>query len=264
MPLCVSLCRGRPSLWPTPSKGARCQGKGHLIPHSPHFHTTLYLLSSWPLFLSWRLSINHILDRVTSNILSCSIFSILIHPSCLCLERHINDELPHPTCRKCSHFGASSSFLWGCRSFSVDRVMERVMERHYDFDLTYITERIISVFFPPKLEEQRYRINLKEVAAMLKSKHQDKFLVSVRKAAHTLFVYVCVWVCACGWYVCGISCSSDLASVLTLFSFNSAQNGCCTIENRGKYSLTHDHRKLQEHLADHKLAVPLLPSVTQW
>ena len=55
--------------------------------------------------------------------------------------------------------------------------MERVMERHYDFDLTYITERIISVFFPPKLEEQRYRLNLKEVAAMLKSKHQDKFLV---------------------------------------------------------------------------------------
>uniref|UniRef100_A0A8C7Y187 Tensin 2a n=1 Tax=Oryzias sinensis TaxID=183150 RepID=A0A8C7Y187_9TELE len=53
----------------------------------------------------------------------------------------------------------------------------RVMERNYDFDLTYITERIISVFFPPKLEEQRYRINLKEVAAMLKSKHQDKFLL---------------------------------------------------------------------------------------
>uniref|UniRef100_A0AAY4D4E0 Tensin 2 n=1 Tax=Denticeps clupeoides TaxID=299321 RepID=A0AAY4D4E0_9TELE len=58
-----------------------------------------------------------------------------------------------------------------------DRVMDRVMERHYDFDLTYITERIISVFFPPLLEEQRYRVNLREVAAMLKSKHQDKFLL---------------------------------------------------------------------------------------
>uniref|UniRef100_A0A671U7L5 Tensin-2-like n=1 Tax=Sparus aurata TaxID=8175 RepID=A0A671U7L5_SPAAU len=56
-----------------------------------------------------------------------------------------------------------------------------VMERHYDFDLTYITERIISVFFPPKLEEQRYRLNLKEVAAMLKSKHQDKFLLNLAK-----------------------------------------------------------------------------------
>uniref|UniRef100_A0A8C5BL49 Tensin-2-like n=1 Tax=Gadus morhua TaxID=8049 RepID=A0A8C5BL49_GADMO len=51
------------------------------------------------------------------------------------------------------------------------------MERHYDFDLTYITERIISVFFLPDLEEQRYRGNLQEVAAMLKSKHQDKFLL---------------------------------------------------------------------------------------
>ncbi|KAJ8358544.1 hypothetical protein SKAU_G00150690 [Synaphobranchus kaupii] len=63
------------------------------------------------------------------------------------------------------------------RSFSVDRVMDRVMERSYDFDLTYITERIISVFFPPRLEEQRYRANLQEVAAMLKSKHQDNFLL---------------------------------------------------------------------------------------
>uniref|UniRef100_A0A671KFP2 Tensin-2-like n=1 Tax=Sinocyclocheilus anshuiensis TaxID=1608454 RepID=A0A671KFP2_9TELE len=62
-------------------------------------------------------------------------------------------------------------------SFSMDRVMDRVMERHYDFDLTYITERIISVFFPPLLEEQRYHLNLREVAAMLKSKHQDKFLL---------------------------------------------------------------------------------------
>ncbi|XP_031424116.1 tensin-2-like isoform X1 [Clupea harengus] len=55
--------------------------------------------------------------------------------------------------------------------------MERVMERHYDFDLTYITERIISVFFLPDLDEERYCRNLKEVAAMLKSKHQDKFLL---------------------------------------------------------------------------------------
>uniref|UniRef100_A0A667XI06 Tensin 2b n=1 Tax=Myripristis murdjan TaxID=586833 RepID=A0A667XI06_9TELE len=55
--------------------------------------------------------------------------------------------------------------------------MEHVMEHHYDFDFTYITERIISVFFLPDLEEQRYRRNIQEVAAMLKSKHQDKFLL---------------------------------------------------------------------------------------
>ncbi|XP_068184787.1 tensin-2 isoform X2 [Antennarius striatus] len=85
--------------------------------------------------------------------------------------------------RHTQHLGSTKSLI--CtkqrntlpRSFSVDRVMDRVMEHHYDFDLTYITERIISVFFPPKLDEQRYRINLKEVAAMLKSKHQGKFLL---------------------------------------------------------------------------------------
>ncbi|XP_070767291.1 tensin-2 isoform X2 [Enoplosus armatus] len=85
--------------------------------------------------------------------------------------------------RHTQHLGSTKSLTYTKqrntlpRSFSVDRVMERVMERHYDFDLTYITERIISVFFPTKLEEQRYRLNLKEVAAMLKSKHQDKFLL---------------------------------------------------------------------------------------
>uniref|UniRef100_H2TY40 Tensin 2b n=2 Tax=Takifugu rubripes TaxID=31033 RepID=H2TY40_TAKRU len=64
-----------------------------------------------------------------------------------------------------------------CLSKSADQMMEHVMERHYDFDLTYITERIISVFFLPDLEEQRYCRNLQEVASMLKSKHQDKFLL---------------------------------------------------------------------------------------
>uniref|UniRef100_A0A7N6BF23 Tensin 2a n=1 Tax=Anabas testudineus TaxID=64144 RepID=A0A7N6BF23_ANATE len=92
------------------------------------------------------------------------------------------------------------------RSFSVDRVMERVMERHYDFDLTYITERIISVFFPPKLEEQRYRINLKEVAAMLKSKHQDKFLVREQKTVVD--------------FLCGICWSSGFTSLLTCLLHN--------------------------------------------
>lgn len=63
------------------------------------------------------------------------------------------------------------------RRKSVEKVMEHVMEHHYDFDLTYITERIISVFFLPELEELQYRRNLQEVASMLKSKHQDKFLL---------------------------------------------------------------------------------------
>ncbi|XP_061731371.1 tensin-1-like isoform X2 [Nerophis ophidion] len=63
------------------------------------------------------------------------------------------------------------------RSKSQERVMDQVMERRYDLDLTYITERIISVFFPSELEEPRYGSHLQEMASMLKSKHQDKFLL---------------------------------------------------------------------------------------
>ncbi|KAM4737484.1 tensin-2 isoform 5-T5 [Anableps anableps] len=103
----------------------------------------------------------------------------------VCIPAPSNDLQRRGTApsRHNQHMGSTKSLTYTKqrntlpRSFSVDRVMDRVMERHYDFDLTYITERIISVFFPPKLEEQRYRLNLKEVAAMLKSKHQDKFLL---------------------------------------------------------------------------------------
>ncbi|KAF5890176.1 tensin-2-like isoform X2, partial [Clarias magur] len=88
------------------------------------------------------------------------------------------DEACYKECKstsetKTSKSQSSSPF----RSDSVERVMENVMESRYDFDLIYVTERIISVFFIPELDEQRYRSHLKEVAAMLKSKHQEKFLV---------------------------------------------------------------------------------------
>ncbi|XP_028264654.1 tensin-2 isoform X2 [Parambassis ranga] len=120
----------------------------------------------------------------------CRICKTATHRKCeakvtsSCIPPPSNDLRRGPaSSRHIQHLGSTKSLTYTKqrntlpRSFSVDRVMERVMERHYDFDLTYITERIISVFFPPKLEEQRYQINLKEVAAMLKSKHQDKFLL---------------------------------------------------------------------------------------
>ncbi|XP_025026555.1 tensin-2-like isoform X2 [Python bivittatus] len=81
--------------------------------------------------------------------------------------------------RRIEHLGSTKSLNTAKqrntlpRSFSLDHVMER----KYDFDLIYITERIISVSFPPALEEQRYRSNLREVAQMLKSKHEDKYLL---------------------------------------------------------------------------------------
>ncbi|MED6253602.1 hypothetical protein ATANTOWER_015334 [Ataeniobius toweri] len=121
----------------------------------------------------------------------CRVCKTATHRKCegkvtpACIPAPSNDLQHRGTApsRHNQHMGSTKSLTYTKqrntlpRSFSVDRVMDRVMERHYDFDLTYITERIISVFFPPKLEEQRYRLNLKEVAAMLKSKHQDKFLL---------------------------------------------------------------------------------------
>ncbi|XP_061689415.1 tensin-2 isoform X2 [Syngnathoides biaculeatus] len=121
----------------------------------------------------------------------CRVCKTATHRKCeskvttACIPAPANDLQRRGTApsRNAQHLGSTKSLTYTKqrntlpRSFSADRVMERVMERHYDFDLTYITERIISVFFPPKLEEQRYRLNLREVAAMLKSKHQDKFLL---------------------------------------------------------------------------------------
>ncbi|XP_069588794.1 tensin-1 isoform X4 [Ranitomeya imitator] len=59
------------------------------------------------------------------------------------------------------------------RSFSLMHTMEDSCE----LDLTYITERIISVTFSAGTEEANFCRNLKEVAHMLKSKHGDNYLI---------------------------------------------------------------------------------------
>lgn len=56
--------------------------------------------------------------------------------------------------------------------------MVQAMEESYEVDLVYITERIISLGFPAGGEERSYGSNLKEVAAMLRSKHGEHYLVS--------------------------------------------------------------------------------------
>lgn len=82
------------------------------------------------------------------------------------------------SCSSALHLlGSSRSSLLKKRdSLPRSRSVERVMEQSYDFDLTYITERIISVFFP-ELDEPRYHHNIQEVALMLKNKHQNKFML---------------------------------------------------------------------------------------
>uniref|UniRef100_A0A8C5QTI2 Tensin 1 n=1 Tax=Leptobrachium leishanense TaxID=445787 RepID=A0A8C5QTI2_9ANUR len=51
------------------------------------------------------------------------------------------------------------------------------MEDSCELDLTYITERIISVTFAAGTEDANFCRNLKEVAHMLKSKHGDSYLI---------------------------------------------------------------------------------------
>nr|XP_046219807.1 LOW QUALITY PROTEIN: tensin-1-like [Oncorhynchus gorbuscha] len=51
------------------------------------------------------------------------------------------------------------------------------LEVNYELDLVYITERIISVSFSSSADENSYSANLREVASMLRSKHQDNYLL---------------------------------------------------------------------------------------
>lgn len=51
------------------------------------------------------------------------------------------------------------------------------MERRWDLDLTYVTERILAASFPARPDEQRHRAHLRELAHVLQSKHRDKYLV---------------------------------------------------------------------------------------
>ncbi|KAM8933645.1 tensin-1 isoform 2-T2 [Pelodytes ibericus] len=53
----------------------------------------------------------------------------------------------------------------------------QAMEDSCELDLTYITERIISVTYAAGTEEANFCRNLKEVAHMLKSKHGDNYLI---------------------------------------------------------------------------------------
>jgi protein-tyrosine phosphatase len=54
---------------------------------------------------------------------------------------------------------------------------ERYVNEEFDLDLTYITERIIAMSFPATGMESAYRNSLKDVAKMLKTKHQENYMI---------------------------------------------------------------------------------------
>lgn len=59
----------------------------------------------------------------------------------------------------------------------VSRNRVRHVDANFDLDLTYITDRIIAMSFPGSGLETTYRNNLREVAKMLQTNHQDKYMV---------------------------------------------------------------------------------------
>ncbi|KAK7916391.1 hypothetical protein WMY93_012152 [Mugilogobius chulae] len=101
----------------------------------------------------------------------CTDCKVSVHKSC-------QSKVSSSCSSALEQLGSSSrsSSLKKRGSLPRSRSVERVMEQNYDFDLTYITERIISVFFP-ELDEPQYHHNIQEVALMLKNKHRDKFML---------------------------------------------------------------------------------------
>ncbi|XP_073534449.1 tensin-3 isoform X2 [Phyllobates terribilis] len=93
----------------------------------------------------------------------------------------LNYELPnkleactnHVTELESNSFSKSSS----SDKLSQNLDFDRIMEEGYELDLTFITERIISVSFPSGCSDETYLHNLQDVTRMLKSKHGNNYLV---------------------------------------------------------------------------------------
>ncbi|TRZ03455.1 hypothetical protein DNTS_001630, partial [Danionella cerebrum] len=55
--------------------------------------------------------------------------------------------------------------------------LTQAIEESNEVDLVYITERIIALSFPGGTEEHKYGVHLRDVTCMLRSKHQQHYLV---------------------------------------------------------------------------------------
>ncbi len=75
-------------------------------------------------------------------------------------------------------------FLFHLRALSL---MQK-MEENNEVDLVYITERIIALSFPGGTEEHKYSVHLREVTSMLRSKHQQHYLVRILQNSEQLTV----------------------------------------------------------------------------
>ncbi|XP_063110881.1 tensin-2 isoform X3 [Cavia porcellus] len=117
---------------------------------------------------------------------SCRVCKVATHRKCEAKVTSSCQALPPAELRRntapvrrIEHLGSTKSLNHSKqrstlpRSFSLDPLMER----RWDLDLTYVTERILAAAFPAQPEEQRHRGHLRELAHVLQSKHRDKYLL---------------------------------------------------------------------------------------
>ncbi|CAN2389594.1 C2 domain of PTEN tumour-suppressor protein, partial [Pristimantis euphronides] len=117
--------------------------------------------------------------------ISCAACKYVCHKRCevkvvtLC-SLPVNCGLPkidlcgsHVTKLESNSFFQSSS----CDKLTQNLDFDKIMEEGYELDLTFITERIISVSFPSGCSDEKYLHDLHDVTQMLKSKHGDNYLV---------------------------------------------------------------------------------------
>nr|XP_058164154.1 tensin-2 isoform X6 [Dasypus novemcinctus] len=117
---------------------------------------------------------------------SCRVCKVATHRKCEAKVTSFCQALPPAELRRntapvrrIEHLGSTKSLNHSKqrstlpRSFSLDPLMER----RWDLDLTYVTERILAAAFPARPDEQRHRGHLRELAHVLQSKHRDKYLL---------------------------------------------------------------------------------------
>ncbi|KAF6122285.1 tensin 2 [Phyllostomus discolor] len=118
--------------------------------------------------------------------ISCRVCKVATHRKCEVKVTSSCQALPPAELRRntapvrrIEHLGSTKSLNHSKqrstlpRSFSLDPLMER----RWDLDLTYVTERILAAAFPARPDEERHQSHLRELAHVLQSKHRDKYLL---------------------------------------------------------------------------------------
>ncbi len=136
---------------------------------------------------------------------NCMCLSEFPKPYCYCLLAVIStsadlswirEDLLISTCQNKCFQRACTLLNWSSLILSADILPwgdTIVMAEGSEFDLDYITERIIGIAFHQSCTEQTYQHNLRSIMRMLQSKHADRYMVS-RQEKQANQLSLCVFV----------------------------------------------------------------------